>query len=115
MSEEFITRAEHNEFRDRIDRENERQNERLKGLESSIEEINRLAISTERLAANMEKMVEEQKKQGDRISKLEEKQDSRISRLEGRDGEKWREVVKIVVTTVIGATIGAVLMLIGLG
>ncbi len=97
-----------------LERENERQNERLKALEGNWEEVHHLALSTERLATNMEKMVEEQRQQGERISKLEKKQDSRISRLEGRDGEKWRGVVKIVATAVIGAAIGAVLMLIGL-
>ncbi len=101
--EDFVTKAEHEEFRRRIDRENERQNERLKELESSIEDINRLALSTERLATSMEQMLEEQKAQGKRISKLE-----------GRDGEKWRDVVKIVATAVLGAVVGAVLMMVGL-
>lgn len=114
MSEEYVPRSEHEEFCKRLDRENERQNERLKALERSIDDINRLAISTERLATNMEKMVEEQKLQGDRISKLEEKQDTRITKLEGRDGEKWREIVKTVVTVVVSAVIGAVLMMIGI-
>lgn len=103
MPEEYVTRAEHKEFADRLDRENERQNERLKELESSIDEINRLAISTEKLASTMEQMLEEQKEQGRRISKLE-----------GRDGEKWRSVVKTVATVVISAVVGAVLVMIGL-
>ena len=48
-------------------------------------------------------MLVEQKAQG-----------SRISKLEGRDGEKWRDTVKTVVTVVISAVIGAVLMMVGL-
>ncbi len=104
MADEYVSLREHREFSQRIDRENERQNERLKQLESSIDEINRLAISTERLATSMEQMLEEQKAQGKRISKLE-----------GRDGEKWRDVVKIVATAVLGAVVGALLMMFGLG
>lgn len=60
-------------------------------------------ISTEKLASTMEKMLEEQREQGKRISKLE-----------GRDGEKWRSVAKIVATAVISAAIGALLMMIGI-
>lgn len=97
-----------------LERENERQNERLKILEENQQEVRRIALSTERLATNMEKMVEEQRQQGERISKLEEKQDTRISRLEGRDGEKWRSVVKIIGTAILGAAVGALLVMMGL-
>lgn len=103
MAEEYVTRSEHEEFCRRLDRENERQNERLKQLESNVDEINRLAVSTEKLASTMEQMLAEQKEQGKRISKLE-----------GRDGEKWRAVAKMVTTAIVGAVVGAVLMLIGL-
>ena len=102
MAEDFATKAEHEEFRRRIDRENERQNERLKELEGNIEDINRLALSTERLATSMEQMLEEQKAQGQRISKLE-----------SRDGEKWRGVIKTVATAVLSAVVGAVLTMLG--
>lgn len=87
----------------RLEDEDKRQNERIKVLEQSVGEINRLVVSTEKLASTMEQMLEEQKEQGKRISKLE-----------GRDGEKWRGVVKIVATAVLGAVVGAVLMMIGL-
>lgn len=87
----------------RLEEEDKRQNERLKQLEISIGEINPLAQNTEKLAVSIEQMVVEQRNQGVRISKLE-----------GRDGEKWRDVVKIVATAVIGALIGAVLMMIGI-
>ena len=103
MSDEYVPTAKCEECCKRLDRENERQNERLKILEGSVGKINRLVASTEKLASNMEQMLAEQKEQGKRISKLE-----------GRDGEKWRGVVKIVATAVIGAVVGAVLVMIGL-
>lgn len=87
----------------RLEDEDKRQNERIKQLESSIGEIHRLTLSTEKLATSMEQMLVEQKAQGLRISKLE-----------GRDGEKWRDTVKTVVTVVVSAIIGAVLMMVGL-
>lgn len=103
MAEDFVPISVCIERCKRLEEEDKRQNERIRMLEDSIEEINRLAISTEKLATTMEKMLEEQKDQGRRISKLE-----------GRDGEKWRGVVKIMATAVISAVVGAILMMIGL-
>lgn len=103
MGEEYLLRAEFLAFKEAMAAENERQNHRILKLEDTTEKINELAMSTEKLASTMEKMLEEQKEQGKRIVKLE-----------GRDGEKWRSVAKIVATAVISAVIGAVLMMIGL-
>lgn len=103
MADEYVTLAVCDERCKRLEDEDRRQNERLKQLEISIGEINRLARNTEKLATSIEQMVVEQKEQG-----------SRITKLEGRDGEKWRDVVKIVATAIIGAVVGAVLMMIGL-
>ena len=103
MGEEYLLRAEFLAFKEAMNAENERQNHRILKLEDTTEKINELAMSTEKLASTMEKMLEEQKEQGKRIVKLE-----------GRDGEKWRSVAKIVATAVISAAIGAVLMMIGL-
>ena len=99
----YVTQSEHKEFAQRIDRENERQNERLKRLESNIDEINRIATNTEKLAMSMEQMVVEQKEQGTRISKLEE-----------RDGEKWRQAIKTIITVVLTAAVTAALAFLGL-
>ena len=99
----YISRAEFDAVKEAFDAENARQNHRILKLEDMAEKINDLAISTEKLASTMEKMLEEQREQGKRISKLE-----------GRDGEKWRSVAKIVATAVISAAIGALLMMIGI-
>ncbi len=103
MDNEFVTRAEFEAVKETLNAENDRQNHRILKLEDMAEKINDLAISTEKLASTMEKMLEEQREQGKRISKLE-----------GRDGEKWRSVAKIVATAVISAAIGALLMMIGI-
>ena len=49
-----ITRAEHEEFRKRIEEENKRQNCRINKLEDTFEMINSLATLTEKLATSME-------------------------------------------------------------
>ena len=89
-----ITRAEHEEFRKRIEEENKRQNCRINKLEDTFEKINSLATSTEKLATSMEAMLKEQEEQGGRLKILEE-----------RDGEKWRKVVGYIVTAVVGIVV----------
>lgn len=90
-----ITRAEHEEFRRRIEEENNRQDARIKILEGQVDGLKELSVSIERLAINMENMVKEQVKQGERLEVLE-----------SQDGKMWREVVKYVITTLIGLVLG---------
>lgn len=98
-----ITRAEHEEFRRRLEEENSRQDKRISLLEDSVREMNALTTSVERLAVSVEGMVKEQEKQG-----------KRLETLEGRDGEMWRKVVGYIATAVIGIIIGFVFTQIGM-
>ena len=104
--ENCIARAEHEEFAKRIDAENTRQNRRIEALEQSVDRFGRIASSVERLATNMEGMLKEQERQGERLDKLE-----------GKPSDNWNIVVKGLLTaaaTAIGgglvATVAAVLM-----
>ena len=90
-----ITRAEHEEFRKRLEEENKRQDKRIELLEENVREMGALTTSVEKLAQSMESMVKEQEKQGKRLEVLE-----------GRDGEMWRKVVGYVVTAVVGIVVG---------
>ncbi len=92
-----ITRAEHEEFRKRLDDENHRQNKRIDLLEKSVQQFNNLTASVEKLAVNMENMLKNQEEQGERLRALE-----------GRDGKKWRSATAYVFTTVAGIIIGFV-------
>ena len=58
-----ITRAEHEEFRKRLDDENHRQNKRIDLLEKSVQQFNNLTASVEKLAVNMENMLKNQEEQ----------------------------------------------------
>lgn len=98
-----ITRAEHEEFRKRLEEENKRQDKRIELLEENVREMGALTTSVEKLAQSMESMVKEQEKQGKRLEVLE-----------GRDGEMWRKVVGYVVTAVIGIVLGFVFTQIGM-
>ena len=92
--EDCIARAEHEEFAKRIDAENTRQNRRIEALEQSVDRFGRIASSVERLATNMEGMLKEQERQGERLDKLE-----------GKPGENWNVTVKSILTA-IGSAIG---------
>ena len=90
-----ITRAEHEEFKRRIEEENVRQDKRIELLEENTRRVETINVSIEKLAANMENMLKEQLNQGKRLEVLE-----------SRDGEMWRKVVSYAVTAIIGILIG---------
>ncbi len=98
-----ITRAEHEEFKKRLDAENHRQNRRIELLEQSIQQLNNLTASVEKLAVNMENMLKNQEEQGERLEELE-----------NRDGEKWRSLTGYVVTVLVGIVIGYIFKQIGM-
>lgn len=98
-----ITRAEHEEFRRRIEEENKRQDRRLELLEHTVQQISDLATSVEKLAVSMEGMLREQEKQGTRLETLED-----------RDGEMWRKIIGYAATAAVGIIIGYVARQIGL-
>ena len=97
-----ITRAEHEEFRRRLEEENRRQDKRIELLEDNMRELNQLTASVGKLATSIESMVKEQEKQGKRLETLED-----------RDGEMWRKAVGYVVTAVIGVFLGYVFTQLG--
>ena len=98
-----ITRAEHEEFRRRLEEENRRQDKRIELLEDNMRELNQLTASVGKLAESVRIMVKEQERQG-----------SRLETLENRDGEMWRKVAGYTITAVIGIIIGFAARQIGL-
>lgn len=71
---------------------------RIEDLEQSQKQMYDLTISVKELAMSVKSMVEEQKKQGDRISKLEEE-----------PAENWKSLKKTVITGIVSTLIGAVI------
>lgn len=62
--EDYIGRAEHDEFVRRIEAEDRRQNHRLNLLEETVRQTSALTISVEKLAVSMERMASEQVRTG---------------------------------------------------
>lgn len=97
-----ITRAEHEEFRRRMEEEHNRINKRMQLLEEQNKQITDIAISVHELAVSVKQIAEEQHEQGGKLEKLE-----------ARDGEMWRKVVGYIVTAIAGIVIGFIFTQIG--
>lgn len=98
-----ITRAEHEEFRRRLEAENRRQDKRIELLENQTKEISQLTLSVSDLAHSVKDMCQEQANQS-----------KRLEALEGRDGEMWRKVIGYIIAAVVSAVIGYVAAHVGL-
>ncbi|MBU5331871.1 hypothetical protein KQI61_06645 [Anaerocolumna aminovalerica] len=70
---------------------------RTKRLEKQNKVIQDLVLSVKELAINMRNMMEEQKKQGERLLILEKK-----------PAEQWSTLTKTIFTTIISTTVGGV-------
>ena len=98
MDSGYLPRLEHEEFAKRIEEENDRTNFRLKKLEEQGEERNRLLLSVERLATNIENMQKE----------LAE-HDPRLEAIENGDGETWRNFKWYVLTAIASGLVGFII------
>ena len=69
---------------------------RVKDLEAESQSIHELVLSVNKLAINMEHMLQEQKDQGDRLRKLEEE-----------PAERWNSARKTAFTSIVSTIAGA--------
>lgn len=112
---ETLTRAEHEEFTQRmiaenkrLEDENNRQNKRLEQLETTvnqivIQQLTTLTGTIERLKTSVDNTIKEQAEIGERVKKLEDK-----------DGDMWRTAVKYVLSAVVGGVVVFMLTRIGM-
>lgn len=92
MENNVILRGEYEEFRKRIEAEDNSQNQRLEISEKNVQQIQELVTSVEKMAISLQSMVKEQ--------------EQRLEALENRDGEMWRKVTGYVVIVIIGIVFG---------
>ena len=78
---------------------------RVQICESENESIRTIALSVNKLAVNMEHMLAEQKEQGKRLTVLERAPAEGYNRLKD-------SLIKCVISSVLGALVGAVMMLV---
>ena len=98
MNSGYMLHIEHEEYAKRIEEEQKRQDKRIEEIEIAQKENNRLLLSVERLAVNMESMQKEQKDQGERLEVLE-----------ARDGEKWRKAEWAIISGILAAVVGYII------
>lgn len=96
MDGSYISRQEHEEFARRIDAEDGRQNRRISLLEETTRQMNDLTVSVKEMAVNMANMLEELKKQGERVDKLE-----------SEPAEAHKQIKMAVITALISAVVGS--------
>ncbi len=69
--ENYITRAEHQEYVKRMEDEHKRLNNRLNEVENDTKDMHELIKNVGIMATNMEHMVDEQRNQSIRLERLE--------------------------------------------
>ena len=94
--DDYIARAEHNEYVKRMEDEHHRMNRRIGLLEEEVRQISQIASSVEKLAINMENMLKEQQEQGERLEKLERE-----------PGDTWQRIKNKALDTAVGLIFGA--------
>ena len=85
--ESCITRAEHEEFKRRMEEEDHRQNKRIDLLEESVRQTSAIAASVER-----------QERQGERLDTLEKE-----------PGDTWQRIKVKAIDTAVGLIAGAII------
>ena len=96
-----ITRAEHEEFKKRLDDENKRLSRRIDDLKSTLDKYIDLAVSVNTLANSLKALTDEVGKQNDRIVELENK-----------PAENWNAIIRSILTGIGSAIAVAVVAMI---
>lgn len=100
---EYVTKEAFDIACDKLEDVDNRQDARIDRIQKSLDELRSISSNVERLAVSVETMAKELDRQG---KDLEE--------IKGRDGDKWRTVVSYIVTAFVGAVIAYILSRIGL-
>ena len=96
-----ITRAEHEEFKKRLEDENKRLSRRIDDLKSTLDKYIDLAVSVNSLANSLKALTDEVGKQNDRIDELENK-----------PAENWNAIIRSILTGIGSAIAVAVVAMI---
>ena len=96
-----ITRAEHEEFKKRLDDENKRLSRRIDDLKSTLDKYIDLAVSVNTLANSLKALTDEVGKQNDRIDELANK-----------PAENWNAIIRSILTGIGSAIAVAIVAMI---
>lgn len=94
----YVTWEVHKEFATRIEAEDNRQNKRIDVLEETVKQIQDLTISVKEMTNSINNMAA-----------TLERQVNRLDAIEREPAENWKKAVWLVLSTLIGAAVGAFL------
>lgn len=94
----YISRAEHEEFKTRIEAEENRQNHRIDRLEDNYEKLTDLTLSVKELSVSLKGMQDQLSKQSQQLEAIEKE-----------PADNWKKAVWIVLAALIGFAIHAAL------
>lgn len=98
MSDEFVRREVFDEFKKRISDEDHRQNKRIDNCEDAIKLMGELAVQSAKTNQNIESMVKEISKHGERLDELEKV-----------PAETNKQIRNALINTISGGVLGAVI------
>lgn len=78
-----------------LDQRSKSNTKRLDRLEKTTEAVQELATSVELMAQSLDNMADEQKRQGERLEKLEQ-----------QPADRWNTIIKTMLTAVVSALAG---------
>lgn len=90
--DEYVTRTEYEADKSAQAAENNRQNHRIEKLEGITDKLTDLIISVKTMASSMEAMQQEQKRQGERLE-----------RMESEPGQNWKKLRDTAITVLVTA------------
>ena len=108
--ENTVGRAEFEQYKETVEKENERQNGRLDKLEEVYNVIWRLTTSVEKMAVAIETQGKVQEAQ----AKVQEDQGKRLSAIERKPGDNWEKATWALAAAFITAVVGYICKSIGI-
>lgn len=91
LADEYLSVAVHNEFAQRIEAEERRQNARIEKLEQVVDSIQELTVSVKTMASSIEHLTAEVRQQGDKLEALE-----------AEPGKKWQRLIDGIIGAIAG-------------
>ena len=98
MSEELISRPEHEQFKEHLDSRLHRLEKRVEQTEQDLKTLTELTIAVKEMAIHLEGVREELQKQGERLEQIEQE-----------PADTWRAVKRTILTVIITAVVTGVI------
>ena len=100
--DDYISRAEHNEYAKKVDERDREHVKRIETVEQTVKQLEALTYSVEKLANNMQRMCDVQEEQGKRLEALEKKP---LTRMQEAGSTAQSAIITAIITAIVTAII----------